>query len=365
MDRYAGNRRARAFSCQDQFLTMAFAQISGRESLRDIEVCLRAMQPRLYHLGIRGQVSRSTLADANESRNWRIYHDFAHVLIARARLLYAEEKLPVELSNTAYALDSTVIDLCLSLFPWARFKSTKAAVKMHTLLDLRGSIPTFISITPGATHDVRVLDELPIERGATYVMDRGYLDFARLYRIHAAGAFFVIRAKDNMRFTRQRSAPVEKSCGLLLDQTGYLTGQSLLRYPAMLRRVRYRDAQNDHDLNFLTNHLDLPGLVVSDLYRMRWQVELFFKWIKQHLRIKAFYGTSENAVKTQIWIAICVYTLVAIVRKELKIPARMYTILQVMSVTLFEKTPILSVVSNQDFTNHETKNYEQLNLFEL
>jgi len=288
--RYGGNRHAHGFSCQDQFLAMAFAQFTCRESLRDIEACLRAMQPKLYHMGIRGRVSRSTLAEANERRDWRIYHDFAQLLIAHARRLYAEEPLPVDFPQNVYALDSTVIDLCLSLFPWARFKATKAAVKMHTLLDLRGAIPSFIWITPGAVHDVRALDHLPIEPGAIYVMDRAYLDYARLNRIHQARAFFVVRAKDNMRFARQRSAPADKERGLMLDQTGHLTGSSRLRYPEKLRRVRYYDAENDHVLDLLTNHCNLPGLGISDLYRMRWQVELFFKWIKQHLRIKAFYG---------------------------------------------------------------------------
>ncbi len=287
--RYQGNRRVRKFTCMDQFLAMAFAQLTWRESLRDIEACLRAMQPKLYHMGIRGRIARSTLAEANDNRDWRIYSDFAQVLIQHARRLYAGEKLAADITQTAYALDSTTIDLCLSLFPWATFRENKAAIKMHTLMDLRGSIPTFIAVTPGAVHDVRMLDHMPIEPGAIYVMDRGYLDFARLYRIHQGRGYFVIRAKDNLQFGRHRSAPVDKSLGVMLDQTGKLSGyQSRSRYPDKLRRVRYYDAVNDQNLVLLTNHFDLPALAIADLYRLRWQVELFFKWIKQHLRIKAF-----------------------------------------------------------------------------
>ncbi len=366
VDRYQGNRRVRSFTCQDQFLAMAFAQLTWRESLRDIEACLRAMHPKLYHMGFRGRIARSTLAEANDNRDWRIYGDFAQVLIGRARQLYANEKLTADVTETAYALDSTTIDLCLELFPWAKFRQNKAAVKMHTLLDLRGSIPTFIAVTPGSVHDVRVLDYLPIEPGAIYVMDRGYLDFDRLYRIHQGRAYFVIRAKDNLQFTRHRSGPADKSLGLLLDQTGKLSGdKSHSRYPDNLRRVRYYDAANDQDLVLLTNHFDLPGLAVADLYRFRWKVELFFKWIKQHLRIKAFYGTSENAVKTQIWTAISVYTLVAIMRKELKIPCQMHTIMQVLSLSLFEKTPILQAITGQEYTMQGQDNCEQLILLDF
>ena len=345
---------------------MAFAQLTWRESLRDIEACLRAMQPKLYHVGLRGLVARSTLAEANDNRDWRIYADFAQVLISRARALYGDERLTADITETAYALDSTVIDLCLSLFPWAKFRENKAAIKMHTLLDLRGSIPTFIAVTPGAVHDVRVLDHLPIQPGAIYVMDRGYLDFARLYRIHQSRAYFVVRAKENLQFNRHRSAAADKALGLQLDQTGKLAGyQSHLRYPDKLRRVCYYDAANDQNLLLLTNHFELPGLAVADLYRLRWQVELFFKWIKQHLRIKAFYGTSENAVKTQIWIAISIYTLVAIVRKELKISCQMHTILQVLSLSLFEKTPIIQAVTGHLHTTPEQATCEQLNLLDF
>lgn len=364
--RYQGNNRVRSFTCQDQFLAMAFAQLTYRESLRDIEACLRAMHPKLYHMGFRGRIARSTLAEANDNRDWRIYGDFAQVLISRARQLYADEKLTADVTETAYALDSTTIDLCLALFPWAKFRQNKAAIKMHTLLDLRGSITTFIAVTPGSVHDVRVLDHLPIEPGAIYVMDRGYLDFARLYRIHQGRAYFVIRAKDNLQFDRHRSAPADKSMGLLLDQTGKLSGDiSLSRYPDKIRRVRYYDAANDQDLVLLTNHFELPGLAVADLYRLRWQVELFFKWIKQHLRIKVFYGTSENAVKTQIWTAISVYTLVTIMRKELKISCQMHTILQVLSLSLFEKTPILQAITGQEYTTQGQDVCEQLILLDF
>jgi transposase len=364
--RYQGNKRVRSFTCQDQFLSMAFAQLTYRESLRDIEACLRAMHPKLYHMGFRGRIARSTLAEANDNRDWRIYGDFTQVLISRARQLYADEKLTADVTEAAYALDSTTIDLCLALFPWAKFRQNKAAVKMHTLLDLRGSIPTFIAVTPGTVHDVRVLDYLPIEPGAIYVMDRGYLDFARLYRIHQGRAYFVIRAKDNLKFDRHRSGPADKSLGLLLDQTGKLSGDnSLSRYPDKIRRVRYYDAANDQELVLLTNHFELPGLAVADLYRLRWQVELFFKWIKQHLRIKAFYGTSENAVKTQIWTAISVYTLVAIMRKELKIPCQMHTILQVLSLSLFEKIPILQAITGHEYTMQGQDTCEQLILLDF
>jgi hypothetical protein len=366
VERYRGNHRIRSFSCHDQFLCMAFAQLTFRESLRDIEACLRAMEEKLYHMGIRGRISRSTLAEANEQRDWRIYADFAHVLIARARSLYAGESLGIDLDQTTYALDATVIDLCLSLFPWARFRKHKAAVKMHTLLDLRGSIPSFIAITEGRMHDVRILDDLPIETGAIYVMDRAYVDFQRLHRIHQARAFFVVRAKDNLKFRRIVSHKVDKSTGLMLDQTIVVTGfYSAKGYPDRLRRVRYYDAINDKVLTFLTNNFTLPALTIANIYQLRWQVELFFKWIKQHLRIKAFYGTSENAVKTQIWIAIAVYVLVAIIKKELRIEASLYTILQILSVTLFEKTPILQALTSINSQNLEGPTYRQLNFLDL
>lgn len=366
VDRYQGNRRVRSFSCLDQFFTMSFAQLTWRESLRDIETCLKAVDSKRYHMGIRAKVARSTLAEANNGRDWRIFADFAQVLIARARVLYQDEKLTADVTQTVYALDSTVIDLCLSLFPWAQFRKNKAAVKMHTLLDLRGSIPTFITITPGKVHDVRILDHLPVEPGAIYVMDRGYLDFARLYRIHQQKGYFVVRSKDNLQFSRHRSGLTDKAAGLLLDQTGRLkTPKSRSSYPDKLRRVRYYDALNGQNLVLLTNQFELPPLAVADLYRMRWQVELFFKWIKQHLRIKAFYGTSENAVKTQIWIAISVYTLVAIMRKELKIPCQMHTILQVLSLTLFEKTPILQAITGQLLKQPEDTACEQLILLDF
>lgn len=332
-----------SFSHLDQFLCMAFAQLTFRESLRDIETCLRAHSTKLYHLGIRGGIARSTLADANETRDWRIYQDFALSLIQTARALYVEDSFAVELNHTVYALDSSTIDLCLALFPWARFRKTKAAIKLHTLLDLRGNIPTFIHISDGKLHDVNVLDRLVFEAGSFYVMDRGYVHFARLYGLHQAQAFFVVRAKSNLQFRRLYSHPIDKSTGLRCDQTIVLTGvQSGKDYPIPLRRVKFYDAKHDKLLVFLTNNFDLPALTIADLYRCRWQVELFFKWIKQHLRIKAFFGTSENAVKTQVWIAIAVYVLVAIVKKRLKNEASLYTILQILSLTLFEKTPIQS-----------------------
>ncbi len=339
--RYAGHYRVRSFSCWDQFLCLAFAQLTFRESLRDIVACLRSQERRLYHLGIRGTVSRSTLADANESRDWRIYADFAHLLIAQARALYVHEDLGLDLANTVYALDSTIIDLCMTLFPWARYKSNQNALKLHTLLDLRGSIPTFVRVTAAHIHDVNILDLLTPEAGAFYVMDRGYLDFQRLYRWSLAGAFFVTRARKNFRFRRLVSHPVDKSSGVQCDQTislvWFYTRKS---YPARLRRIRYGDGVHGRRLIFLTNNFALPALTIAELYRRRWQIELFFKWIKQHLRIKAFYGTSENAVKTQIWIAVCSYLLVAIVRKRLHLPVSLYTMLQILSVSLFEKTPI-------------------------
>lgn len=363
---YRGNQRVRKFSCYDQFLCMAFAQLTYRESLRDIETCLRAMDPKLYHAGIRGKVSRSTLADANESRSWRIYADFAQVLIGIARRLYIDDDFGLELDQTVYALDASIIDLCLALFPWATFRKHKAAVKLHTLLDLRGGIPTLVIITPGRVHDVNILDQLFFEPGAIYVMDRGYVDFSRLYRLHRSSAFFVTRAKKNFDFKRLYSHTVDKSTGLQCDQTVLLKGfYARKHYPDKLRRIRYFDAKTDKRFVFLTNNFNLPALTIAKLYQHRWQVELFFKWIKQHLRIKAFYGTSENAVKTQIWIAISVYVLVAIVKRRLGTERSLYTILQILSVTLFEKTPILQALSQPDYTSPEDDLYKQLILFDF
>ncbi|MGH9310442.1 MAG: IS4 family transposase [Vicinamibacterales bacterium] len=339
--RYRGNHRVRTFSCWDQFLCMMFAQLTFRESLRDIVACLRARDPLLYHMGIRGSVSRSTLADANESRDWRIYADFAQVLITEARQLYANEALAVDLANTVYALDSTLIDLCMTLFPWAPYKPTQHAIKLHTLLDLRGQIPTFIRITPGQIHDVKILDQLTPEAGAFYVMDRGYLDFARLYRWTQHGAFFITRARKDFRFTRLMSRPVDKTTGVQCDQTIALVWfYSVKGYPDRLRRIRFWDAAQQRRLVFVTNNFTLPALAIAELYRSRWRVELFFKWIKQHLRIKAFYGTSENAVKTQVWTAVCTYLLVAIMRKRLNLDVSLHTILQILSVSVYEKVPM-------------------------
>jgi transposase len=350
----------------DQFFCMAFAQLSYRESLRDIEVCLRAVPSKLYHMGIRSPVSRSTLAYANETRDWRIYADFAQVLIRIARPLYAKEELLVELDQTVYALDSTTIDLCLSLFPWARFRQHKAAVKMHTLLDLRGNIPTFIRISDGLLHDVNILDEIIPEAGAFYIMDRGYLDFARLYRLHQCMAFFVTRAKNNFRFRRLYSHPVDKSSGVLCDQTIVLSGYYASKdYPEKLRRIRYVDQETGKVLVFLTNCFILPALSIAKLYKSRWQVELFFKWIKQHLRIKAFFGTSENAVKTQIWIAVSVYVLVAIIKKRLNLELSLYTILQILSVTFLEKVSILQVLTENGYKTENEDLPNQLMLFDL
>jgi Transposase DDE domain/Domain of unknown function (DUF4372) len=343
--KYRGDFNVRTFSCVDQFLSMAFAQLTYRESLRDIEACLRAQPTKLYHMGLRGKVSRSALADANESRDWRIYAEFAHALIRTARRLYAQEPLAVDLAETVYALDATTIDLCLSLFPWAKFRKTKAAVKLHTLLDLRGAIPSFIHISDGKLHDVNVLDVLIAEPGSFYVMDRGYLDFERLYRLHQAASFFVTRAKSNFKFKRVYSRPVDRSTGLLCDQEVELVVfYSRRDYLARLRRIRYRDAEGRR-LVFLTNHMTLPPLTICELYRLRWQVELFFKWIKQHLRIKRFFGTSENAVKTQVWIAVAVYVLVAIVRKRLNLELSLHEMLQILSVTPFEKTPMIQLLT--------------------
>jgi hypothetical protein len=343
---------------------MAFAQLTYRESLRDIQACLRATQTKLYHLGIRGKVSRNTLAHANQVRDWRIYADFAQILIAKARKLYVNDSIGVELDQTVYALDSTTIDLCLSLFPWAKFRKRKAAVKLHTLLDLRGSIPSVVIITPGKVHDVKILDRLVLEPGAFYVVDRGYIDFARLFRIHQTGAFFVTRAKDNFRFRRlysQKTASEFIRCDQIIVAHNFYAKKD---YPAKMRRIRFLDPDTQKHLTFLTNNLSLPALTIADLYRLRWHVELFFKWIKQHLRIKAFYGTTENAVKTQIWIAITVYVLVAIVKKRLKLDQSLYTILQILSVTLFEKTPILQAFTETHYTNQTLLGDKQLKLFE-
>ena len=346
-------------------LCMAFAQLTYRESLRDIQVCLRATQSRLYHLGIRGKVSRNTLAHANQTRDWRIYADFAQILIAKARKLYAADSFGIDLDHAVYALDSTTIDLCLALFPWAEFRKRKGAVKLHTLLDLHGNIPSVIIITTGKVHDVNILDQLIIEIGSIYIMDRGYLDFARLYKIHQASAFFVTRAKTNFSRRRLYSQPVDKSTGVQCDQIVVLKGYYAKKdYPEKLRRIRYFDSKNNKMFVFLTNNFVLPAITIADLYRCRWQVELFFKWIKQHLRIKAFYGTTENAVKTQVWIAISVYVLVAILKKTLNLDQSLYTILQVLSVTLFEKMPIFQALSNAIYTNQEGHLSNQLNLFD-
>ncbi|SEM35792.1 IS4 transposase [Syntrophus gentianae] len=364
VDQYNGNFKMKSFSCWDQYLCMAFAQLTYRESLRDIEACLRATQSKLYHLGIRGKVSRNTLAHANQIRDWRIYADFSQILITRARKLYAEDSFGIELDQAVYALDSTTIDLCLALFPWAEFRKRKGAIKLHTLLDLRGSIPSVIIITTGKVHDVNILDNLIIETGAIYVMDRGYLDFGRLYKVHQNLAFFVTRTKRNFSRKRLYSNPVDKSQGVQFDQIVTLTGYYAKKdYPEKLRRIGYCDSKNNKTLVFLTNNFVLPAKTIADLYRCRWQVELFFKWIKQHLRVKAFYGTTENAVKTQVWIAISVYVLVAIVKKDLNLDQSLYTILQVLSVTLFEKKPILQALSNATYTNQDEQISNQLNLF--
>ncbi len=364
VDRYHGNYKVKSFSCWDQFLCLAFAQLTYRESLRDIETCLRAARGKLYHMGIRGKVSRNTLAHANEVRDWRIYRDFAQVLIRNARELYLNDPLAVQLDQTAYALDSTIIDLCLSLFPWAKFRKRKAAVKLHTLLDLRASIPTTVIITAGTVHDVNIMDQLFWEPGAIYVMDRGYVDFCRLYRIHLGQAFFVTRAKKNFRFQRLYSNRVNKSTGLRCDQTVVLHGFYVHKdYPGKLRRIRYFDHQTHKTLVFLTNNFTLPALTIAQLYRCRWQVELFFKWIKQHLRIKSFYGNTENAVKIQIWIAISAYVLVAIIKKRLNLQHSLYSILQILSVTILEKTPILQVLSQIDESQKIPNDGKQLILF--
>lgn len=366
VQRYHGNHKVQSFSCLDQFLCMAFAQLTYRESLRDVEACLRSVGTKLYHMGIRGKVSRSTLAHTNEKRDWRIYADFAHILIQRARRLYVRDQFGVELQQTIYALDSTTIDLCLSLFPWAEFRKHKGAIKLHTLMDLRGNIPCFIKITDGKVHDVRILDELIPEPGSFYVMDRGYLDFSRLYLFTQHFSFFITRAKANFRFRRLYSHPVEKITGLKCDQTIVLTGfYSSKDYPEKLRRIRYFDLERQKNLTFITNNFTLPALTITQLYKCRWQVELFFKWIKQHLRIKAFYGTSLNAVKAQIWIAISVYVLVAIVKKELHLDLSLYTILQILSITVLEKVHILQVIKFSDYKETNDRSYNQLSLFEL
>lgn len=345
---------------------MAFAQLTYRESLRDIETCLRAMQNKLYHMGIKSKISRSTLSDANENRDWRIYQDFAHVLIARARELYKNDEFISEIKSTAYALDATTIDLCLSLFPWAHFRKHKGAIKMHTLLDLNNTIPSYIKVTTGKVHEVNILDELPYETGAYYVMDRGYLDFARLYSLNLNNAYFITRAKSNLEFSRIYSSTVDRSTGLICDQTISLSGfYSSIKYPDKLRRIKYLDQATEQSLTFLTNNFILHALLVARLYKERWQIELFFKWIKQHLRIKSFYGTSQNAVKTQIWIAVSVYLLVAIAKKKLNLELSLYTFLQILSMSIFEKTPILQLVNGINYTFNNSVPANQLNLFNL
>ncbi len=362
--RYRGEYHIRSFSCFDQFLCMAFAQLTYRESLRDIEICLRALQPKLYHAGVRGKVSRSTLADANEKRDWRIYADFAHVLIGMARELYANEDFGLQITEAAYALDSTTIDLCLSLFPWASFRKQKGAIKLHTEMDLRGSIPCVIRITHGKVHDVTFLDQLVLEPAAFYVMDRGYIDFARLYRFTQHMAFFVIRAKSNLDYTRRSSHSIDPGTGLRSDQTILLRGPKTSQlYPDSLRRISFFDIENHRRLIFLTNNFVLPALTIAQLFKRRWKIELFFKWIKQNLRIKAFYGTSENAVKTQVWIAISAYLLVAIIKKKLRIERTLNEILQVLSVTVFENDELLPLLTNLSLQNQKEPSYTQLNLF--
>lgn len=365
VQRYRGHYKVQSFSCLDQYLCMAFAQLSYRESLRDIEACLRAQNSKLYHMGIRGNVSRSTLADANEKRDWRIHADFAQTLIGIARRLYVDDSFGVDLDETVYALDATTIDLCLTLFPWAPFQRSKAAIKLHTLLDLRGNIPAFIHITDARWHDSWVLDELIPEPGAFYIMDRGYIDFARLHRLTQTATFFVVRGRANFQFRRLYSHAIDKTTGLRCDQIVVPTGVgSAQSYPEKLRRIAYRDPETGEVLVFLTNNLTLPALTIARLYKCRWQVELFFKWIKQHLRIKRFFGTSENAVKTQVWIAISIYVLVAIIKKRLDINASLYTILQVLSVTVFEKTPLLQMLREAERTDKNHPQHKQLNLFE-
>ena len=364
--RYRGNHRTRGFSCHDQFLAMAFAQLTYRESLRDIETCLRSVEPKLYHMGFRGRIARSTIADANRGRDWRIYADFAQTLIHRAQMLYADEPFGADLQGAAYALDSTTIDLCLSLFPWATFRRHKGAVKLHTLIDLRGNIPCFVRVSHGKTHDVNILDELPIEPGAFYIMDKAYIDFTRLYRLHQQSAFFLTRAKSNIDYKRRQSRAIEKATGLRSDQTIVLAGvKSSQSYPEPLRRVHYFDIDTEKRFVFLTNNHVLPALTIVQLYKCRWQIELFFKWIKQHLRIKSFYGTSANAVRTQVWIAISVYVLVAIIKKELKIDRSLSEILQILSVNPFEKTPVFQLLTHSPHRFSNTPCSNQLVLFDL
>lgn len=366
VERYGGNRKFRGFSCLDQFLSLAFAQLTYRESLRDIEACLRSVSSKLYHMGFRGKVARSTLADANEAHDWRIYADFAQVLIDIARPMYAAESLGFDLDNTVYALDSTTIDLCLSVFPWARFRARKAAVKMHTLLDLRGPIPTFIEVSDGKQPDVKILDAIVPEPGSFYVMDRAYVDFKRLHVFHGGGAFFVTRTKRGVLLRRRYSHSIDSATGVRSDHTVVLaTAKSRKHYPDPLRRIHYHDAEQDRSLRFLTNNFDLPALTICLLYKSRWQVELFFKWIKQHLRIKAFYGYTENAVKTQIWIAVSVYVLVAILKKRLDLKASLHEILQVLSVTLFEQVPILRAFDDVESREKSAQFSNQLNLWDL
>ena len=365
VNRYHGNRKIKNFTCLDQFLCMAFAQLTYRESLRDIEVCLRAQHNKLYHMGIRGGIARNTLANANKTRDWRIYADLAQSLITTARGLYINEDLGLELDNTVYALDASTIDLCLAVFPWATFRQTKAAVKLHTLLDLRGNIPTFIHITEGKVHDVNVLDILIPEPGAFYIMDRGYVDFKRLHTMHNTGAFFLIRAKSNTLYKRRYSHKTDTSGGVICDQAIVLKGlKTSVDYPQDLRRVKYHDTATGKTFNFLTNNFTISAQIVADLYKQRWQVELFFKWIKQHLRIKSFYGTSENAVKSQIWIAVSVYVLIAIIKKRLGIKENLYTILQVLSITVFEKTPLVQAVTGSDYKGNKPPNAIHLKLFD-
>jgi hypothetical protein len=364
VSRYQGNYQVKRFTCLDQYFCMAFAQLTYRESLRDIEACLRSQQHKLYHMGMRSTVSRSTLAEANEQRDWRIYADFAYSLILIARKLYSNEPFGVDLKQAVYALDATTIDLCLSLFPWANFRQSKSAIKLHTLLDLRGNIPTFIHVSDGKLHDVNVFDILPLEPGAFYIMDRGYLDFSRLHALSQTPAFFVTRAKSNFKCRRLYSHQVDRTAGLIYDQTILLTGfYSAKDYPDKLRRVKYHDAETDKTLIFLTNNFSLPPLTIARLYKCRWQVELFFKWIKQNLRIKSFFGTSENAVKTQVWIAVSVYVLVAIIRKRLNIQASLYTMLQILSVTAFDRMPLIQLLTDTDSLSIQSNISNQLNLF--
>ena len=365
VDRYRGNYKIKSFSCLDQYLCMFFAQLTYRESLRDIETCLKAQRNKLYHMGIRSKIARNTLANANKTRDWRIYADFAQLLIIEAQELYSNEQFAVDLTQSAYALDSTTIDLSLSLFPWACFRKTKGAVKLHTLLDLRGNIPTFIHISDGKLHDVNILDQLIPEPGSFYIMDRGYLDFARLYRIEQWSAFFVIRAKSNFKYQRIYSHQIDKNSGIKCDQSIKLTGfYSSQKYPLRLRRIKYLDPVTGKKLVFLTNNFSLPAPTIAELFRCRWQIEIFFKWVKQHLRIKSFFGTTENAVKTQIWIAISVYVLVAIIKKRLKINVSLYTILQVLSLTVFEKMSLLQIFTENNYKTISSPNAKQLNLFD-